>query len=180
LFEEGFARLTVERVAARSGASRMTIHKWWPSRGALAFEAYRSAVDENLKFPQTGDLKDDLRTQLHAFVRHLTESPAGRLIAELVGESQMDAELRAALIEEYSGPRRALAIERMRQGQAMGQMRDDVDPSIVVDQLWGACYHRLLLGSNLPITIEFVDGLLENIFAGVAPRPATGRRPGGG
>ena len=33
LFAEGMAAFTIEKVAQRSGASKMTIYKWWPSRG---------------------------------------------------------------------------------------------------------------------------------------------------
>ena len=33
-------------------------------------------------------------------------------------------------------------------------------------KLWGACYHRLLL-TDQPITLEFVDALLDNVFGGI-------------
>jgi hypothetical protein len=44
----------------------------------------------------------------------------------------------------------------------------DVDPQIVVDQLWGACYHRLLIPDE-PITDAFVDGLIANVVRGIRP-----------
>ena len=44
----------------------------------------------------------------------------------------------------------------------------DLDSEAVVDQLWGACYHRLLLPDQ-PLTEEFVDALVENLFGGIAP-----------
>jgi hypothetical protein len=37
----------------------------------------------------------------------------------------------------------------------------------VVDQLWGACYHRLLLPDQ-PLTNEFVDALVDNLFHGIS------------
>lgn len=33
LFTEGMGGFTIDKVAALSGASKMTIYKWWPSRG---------------------------------------------------------------------------------------------------------------------------------------------------
>jgi hypothetical protein len=36
----------------------------------------------------------------------------------------------------------------------------------VVDQLWGACYHRLLLPDQ-PLTDEFADALVANLLDGV-------------
>ena len=167
LLDEGMAGFSVARVASFSGASRMTIHKWWPSKGALAFDAYLSSVSEVLAFPDTSDVEADLRAQLHAFVRLITETPAGRVVSELMGQAQTDPELRSAMVEQYTTPRRNLAIETMERGQERGQLRDDVDPSVVVDQLWGACYNRLL-NPDQPITVAFADALLDNVWRGIA------------
>lgn len=167
LLEEGMARFTVERVASLSGASRMTIHKWWPSKGALAFDAYRESVADVLTFPDTDDVEADLRSQLHAFVRLLTETRAGKVMSELIGQSQTDPVLQSAMIKHYTTPRRNLGVERMKRGQAEGQLRDDIDPHVVVDQLWGSCYHRLL-NSDLPLTEAFADALLDNLWRGIA------------
>jgi AcrR family transcriptional regulator len=167
LLDEGMAGFSVARVASLSGASRMTIHKWWPSKGTLAFDAYLASVSGALAFTDSGDVEADLRAQLHAFVRLITETSAGRVVAELIGQSQTDPQLRSAMVERYTTPRRSLAVETMERGQARGQLRDDVDPSVVVDQLWGACYNRLL-NPDQPITIEFADALLENVWRGIA------------
>ena len=35
---------TIERVAELAGASKMTIYKWWPSKGALALDGYFTTV----------------------------------------------------------------------------------------------------------------------------------------
>ncbi len=167
LLDDGMAQFTLERVASLSGASRMTIHKWWPSKGALAFDAYRVAVADALTFPDTGHVEADLRAQLHAFVHLITDTRAGRVIAELMGQAQTDPDLQAALVEHYTVPRRMLAVETMERAQARGQLRDDVDPAVVVDQLWGACYYRLL-NRDLPITVAFADALLDNLWRGIA------------
>lgn len=171
LLEEGMVKFTVERVASLSGASRMTIHKWWPSKGALALDAYRESVAEVLTFPETDDVEADLRSQLHAFVRLLTETPAGKVMAELIGQSQTDPVLQSAMIEHCTTPRRNLGVERIKRGQAEGQLRDDIDPYVVIDQLWGSCYHRLL-NSELPISEAFADALLDNLWHGIAARSA--------
>jgi hypothetical protein len=151
-----------------SGASKMTLYKWWPSRGALALDGYFAAVEQTLSFPDTGDIEADLRTQVHAFAGLMTGTRAGRVVAELIGQSQTDPDLAAAFRERYSGPRRALAGEAIARAQDRGQLRVDVDPQIVVDQLWGACYHRLLIPDE-PITDAFVDGLIANVVRGIRP-----------
>jgi AcrR family transcriptional regulator len=166
LFAEGMAGFTIEKVANLSGASKMTIYKWWPSKGALALDGYFHEVAPELTFADTGDIEADLRTQLHGFARVIRDSPAGRVIAELIGQAQSDPELKAAYLQRYSSPRRAMAVAAMENAKERGQLRASLDPETVVDQLWGACYHRLLLPDQ-PLTHEFVDALVDNLFRGI-------------
>jgi AcrR family transcriptional regulator len=167
LFAEGMGAFTVEKVANRSGASKVTIYKWWPSKGALALDGYFHRVEPELAFADTGDIEADLRAQLHAFLRVIRDSPAGRVIAELIGQAQSDPELKSAYLQRYSSPRRALAVAAMEKAKERGQLRAGLDSETVVDQLWGACYHRLLLPDQ-PLTHEFVDALVDNLFGGIA------------
>jgi AcrR family transcriptional regulator len=169
LFDEGMASFTIDKVAARSGASKMTIYKWWPSKGALALDGYFHRVEQELQFPDSGDVETDLRAQLHAFLAVIADSPAGSVIAELIGQAQSDPELKAAFLQRYSAPRRALAVSTMETAKERGQLRPDLDAETVVDQLWGACYHRLLI-PDLPLTKTFVDALVDNLFGGITPR----------
>ena len=166
LLSEGMERFTIERVAALSGASKVTIYKLWPSKGALALAGYYTQVEPVLEFPDTGDLEADLRVQLHSFVDLLTESPAGTVIRGLIAEAQRDPALMDAYLETYSGPRRRLAVQRLASAQLAGQLREDVDAESVIDQLWGACYHRLLLPDQ-PLDAAFVDRLVDNLFRGI-------------
>ncbi|MGW3044429.1 TetR/AcrR family transcriptional regulator [Kitasatospora sp. NPDC001159] len=168
LFGEGMTGFTIERVAATAGVSKMSIYKWWPSKGALALDGYFTAVENTLAFPDTGDIEADLLAQLRAFVHLTVGTPAGRVITELVGAAQTDPDLATAFREHYSGPRRRLAVDVLQRAQRRGQLRTDVDPRIVVDQLWGACYHRLLIPDE-PVTEEFVAGLISNLMHGLRP-----------
>jgi AcrR family transcriptional regulator len=169
LLEAGLAEVTFDKVATRSGASKVTLYKWWPSPGALALEAYFAAVEETLAFPNTGDIERDLLTQLQSFVALLTERDGGPVIAKLVGAAQTDPDLAAALSKSYVLPRRQLAVDRLAIAQNQGQIRPDVDPEVIVDQLWGACYHRLLLPGK-PLTTAFASALVRNLMDGVRLR----------
>lgn len=172
LLVEGMSGFTIERVAEVSGASKMTIYKLWPSKGALALDGYFTVVEPTLVFPDTGDIAADLATQLRSFVRLLRDTPAGRVIGALIGSAQSDPALLAAYREKYSGPRRALAVEALTRARERGQIRGDVDPEMLIDQLWGACYHRLLIPDQ-PLTDAFAVGLVDNLVRGI-------RAPAGG
>ena len=123
--------------------------------------------ESELEFPDSGDLADDIRTQLRAFVHLLTQSASGRIIAELIGRAQTDPDLSAAVSEHYTMPRRTLAINYFTQALERGQLRDDVDLELLIDQLWGACYNRLLI-PDAPLDERFADALVKNTIVGAA------------
>lgn len=159
------AGFTIEGVAALAGASKMTIYKWWPTKGVLALEAYAASVDDVLAVPDTGDIEVDLTTQLTSLVHLLRDTAAGRVTAELLGAAQTDPELAAAFRRIYLEPRRAVGIDALRAAQDRGQLRTDADLEVLSDQLWGACIYRLLTG-YLPLTEEFVHALVCNLLHG--------------
>lgn len=165
LFENGLTAITFERVAAAAGSSKMTLYKWWDSPGALAYEAYSSAVEDTLAFADTGDIEADLKAQLRAFVALLTQN---KVIAELIGAAQTDTVLADEFRRTYTLPRRSYAVDRLTAAREAGQIAAGVDLEVIVDQLWGACYHRLLLGGPV-LDASFADALVENLSAGFRP-----------
>jgi AcrR family transcriptional regulator len=169
LLEEGLAGLTFERIARESGVSKTTLYKWWPSAGALALESYFHSVELTLAFPDTGDIRRDITTQLRGFVTLMTTTPAGRLLAELIGQSQTDHNLASDYRRLYSSHRRKLAADRFTTAQQNGQIRPGIDVQVLVDQLWGAVYHRILIPDE-PITDAFTTALVNNLFDGITPR----------
>ena len=166
LLFEGLSKVTFDKVAARAGVSKMTLYKWWPSPGILALQAYFDAVEQVFAFPDTGDIRADLTNQLHSFIAFMKKH--GSVIRELVGAAQSDPDLASALAEDYARPRRRLAIDRLRIAQEAGQIRGDIDLITIESQLFGACYHRLIIFHE-PLTADFTDGLVANLFEGITP-----------
>lgn len=169
LYAEGLRSVTFERVAAAAGASKVTLYKWWPSAAVLAFDAYHSDVKPVLAFPDTGDFVRDLRTQLHAFVRTLMEQPVaggrtrGQVIAEMVGAATGDETLARAFHEYYTRPRRQLTMDMFELAQSRGQIPPDMNLMSLADQLWGACYHKVMLFGE-PLDNDYADALIHNLF----------------
>ncbi|GAA2519823.1 TetR/AcrR family transcriptional regulator [Winogradskya humida] len=175
LLSEGIKAVTFDRVASAAGSSKMTLYKWWPSAGALAAEAYFAHSEHQLEFPDTGDIRADLTAQLRSFVRLLTHEGertregTGSVLAGLIGVAQTDPELSAAFSEHYSAPRRALAVAAFEKARDRGQLRAGIDLGILVDQLWGACYNRLLI-PDAPLTEDYAVALVNNALDGAAAR----------
>ncbi|MFC9430179.1 TetR/AcrR family transcriptional regulator C-terminal ligand-binding domain-containing protein [Streptomyces sp. NPDC056987] len=167
LLTEGLRAVTFDRVATEAGSSKMTLYKWWPSPCALAAEAYFTQSGQTLQFPDTGDLRADLITQLSSFIRWLDEG-AAKPVSELIGASQTDPDLAHAWSNSYALPRRELARARLRTAQEQGQLRQDADLDIIVDQLWGACYHRLLV-LKVPFDDTLAERLVDQALRGATP-----------
>jgi len=167
LLEDGLPAVTFERVAKEAGSSKVTLYKWWPSPGALAAEAYFTRSAPLLEFPDTGDIRADLTSQLTSFVRWLVRDGAAKPVAELLGAAQTDPGVENAWAEQYARPRRELARTRLELGRSQGQLRADADLDVVIDQLWGACYHRLLV-LRVPFEEELVPRLVEHALHGAA------------
>lgn len=159
----------MEKVAKRSGVSRVTINRYWPSKGALALDSYLFQTDDQLAFHDTGDITRDLLSVISAWVGLLAEPAQHRAFTQLIGSAQSDAELAAAFDSHYFGPRRTEAIGMLALARERGQLRADVDLPTVVDMIWGACYHRLLL-PNLSdtLTTTSVSTLVDTALRGIA------------
>ena len=175
LLRDGMRAVTFDRVATEAGSSKTTLYKWWPSPGALAAEAYFAQSRRVLGFADTGDVRADLIAQLGSFIRWLKDDGAERPVCELVGAAQLDADLARAWSESYALPRRELARERLRIAQRQGQLREDADIDVIVDQLWGACYHRLLV-LRVPFDASIAERLVDQALYGAAPPRPEQRR----
>jgi AcrR family transcriptional regulator len=94
LAEAGFARLTMDQVAARARVGKASLYLRWPNKLALVSEAiqHRSAVVPEV--PDTGSLRHDMLTFLRALLRR--KSAAERAVAAVTGEIASNPELRKA------------------------------------------------------------------------------------
>ena len=73
LAEVGYAKLTMERVAARAGASKASVYRRWPSRMELALDAVHHLAPDPTDLPDTGSLRGDAI----AFMRTAADLLAG-------------------------------------------------------------------------------------------------------
>ena len=143
-----FAALTVEAIAARAGAGKATIYRWWPTKGALVLDAFLEETVPQIGFPDTGSTREDLRQQMGAVIVAMNDTLAGSTLRALVAASQDDPELAALFRERFLAGRRKAAIEVLERGQRRGELRKDVDPGVVIDALYGALYYRLLVSGE--------------------------------
>src|ERR671917_2149251 len=165
LESEGFAAVTVEAIAERAGVSKATVYRWWPNKAAVVMDGFLSTVSSEVPFPHTGHAREDIR--LH--MRRLTGAFGGRMgrtVAALIAEGQADPELAEALRSRWLSVRRTEAKEILELGIERGELREDLDPEVAVDILYGPIYYRMLVG-HAPLGEDFADTLADHVFAGL-------------
>src|SRR3546814_12820926 len=91
LVEEGWQRVTVTRVADRSGYARTTLYRHWPQRLDLLRDLITDEVHLLHTVP-TGDVRADLVTELEAFRVEITTKGLGRVTIAHRSEKQSGGE----------------------------------------------------------------------------------------
>ncbi|WP_375758389.1 TetR/AcrR family transcriptional regulator [Corallococcus exercitus] len=173
--EVGYARLTVEAIAARAGVGKQTIYRWWPSKGAVVLDAFveLSGGNQPAALPDTGNLEADLRTVLRATVKELTDPRFELPSRALTAESQADAALAQQFVEAVLRPHLKAIQERLRSAQRAGQVAKGVDLAVAVELLVGPLFHRWLL-RTAPLTSAYADTVAALVIAALRP-PSKGR-----
>ncbi len=166
LEDVGFAQVTVDGIAERSGASKATIYRWWPNKAAVVIEAFRDAVAPEAPLADTGSFRDDVHTQVRNFARVLS-GRGGRMLMAFIAASRNDVDLATAFRTIWSNPRRVQAKALLKRSQKRGQLRKDVDLDMVLDALYGPLYYRLLAKNDKP-SEKYADALAELGLRGVA------------
>lgn len=162
----GFANTTTDAIAERAGASKATIYRWWPNKAAVLMEALREAVAQE-SFPDTGDLREDIRLQLRNFVKLLT-GRRGRVFKAFVAAAQNDPEIAETFRAVWVKPRRTNA-KAVLERQRGHELRDDFDSELVLDALYGPIYLRLLVGHR-SLTEKLADALADVVLEGIRKR----------
>jgi AcrR family transcriptional regulator len=169
LAEKGYAAFTMDALVERTGVSKTTMYKHWPSRVELVAATVRSMVS-GPAIPDTGDLRADLTAlaldSLDAYKGALM--PGLSSVMEAAGH---DPELREALHEVTAirfSPLRTV-LERAAQ---RGQLRPDVDPEVAITLLVGALFFRLR-SADLPQVKQEAPAIIAAALDGLAPvRPS--------
>lgn len=168
--EIGYARLSIEAIAARAGAGKHTIYRRWPSKGALLLDALLSLHGVDLNYPDTGDVIADLREQIHAAVDLLSRPRFGPVFQALIGEAQHDPKVAATLNERFILPQTEKTFARLKTAQEQGQLAADFDLDLGMALLSGPLYYHFLI-TREPLTHDYVDRVLDALFTGMGPRP---------
>lgn len=145
LATKGFARMSIEAVAAEAGVGRPAVYRRWPGKAELATAAL-AHLGARRPDRLTGDTRRDLAYHL-ARIRSTYEELRGMtMVGALLVEEERHPELLELFRERVIRPRRAVLREILIAGQARGEVRADLDLDAAVTMLVGSFYARYLAG----------------------------------
>ena len=173
LEERGYSDLSLAAIAERAGTTTAAIYRRWGSKSELVARAvFRTDGDDVVA--DTGDLAADLETMVRWAVDKIYRPAALAAIAGLISESRGDRRERAA---DAAGASR-LVSERLDRAKAAGELRSDVDTSVLTALIDGPVLHAAL-GGMTGIDDAWIAQLVRVVLEGALPPAPTPARPTG-
>jgi TetR/AcrR family transcriptional regulator len=175
---KGFAAVSMRDLARESGVTKSLIHHHFGSKEALwelvkeqAIAAYAEGQVAQLKAAEAPDA-ELLRDSIARYFHFLEQNPE---VVRLFAWTHLDADqscgqLDAELVR--------LGAERVRQAQARGLLRADVNPTHVVTLFVNGCTHWFQARAHhaqwpgVGNDAEYLEDFLKIVMEGLLPRPA--------
>jgi AcrR family transcriptional regulator len=184
LFEKGYAGLTIDGVAAKTGVGRPTIYRRWSSKPALVIAALTQTVGLS-PTPDTGSVRDDLLAFQRQQVRMMDRPESRRITAGLVADLVGHPELAETYFGDYLRPRQKSVWRALQRGVERGELRPDADFAVIYDLLLGPLFVRSVVRGELlgpDLAAQTVDVVLAAFGTAGTPRwhrtPSSRRGPG--
>jgi AcrR family transcriptional regulator len=167
LAERGYARMSVDAVAARAGVSKPTVYLRHPTKADLATAAIASMRAAQRPQP-TGDVRADLIAHLR-LLRAGLERPYGMAtLGTVLAEEHETPELLALFRERLVKPRRRELRAVLEAARERGDLCADANLDVAVSALVGAFFARYLAGESLGG--RFVTSLVDTVLDGLRRR----------
>lgn len=159
--ELGYARATVDRIAAAAGVAKTTIYRRWPSKGALIVDCL---LDVFGPVPLEGTGRAELMSAaIHWIAAKISEPGVGDAFAGVFSDAVSDPALREILSTRLQDPYR-LALK-----DALGEPDDRV--LFFIDVVVGTLLHRMGMTGE-PMVDADVAALTEMVLSHFADDPA--------
>jgi AcrR family transcriptional regulator len=164
LVDVGFAKLTMESVAARAKTGVAVLYRRWPRKDDLVLDAiaHYGVVTQPVDLPDTGSLRGDMIALLSGFssVRVSFVTVVSAAFSGLLASSGLTpAQVREKLVAD----RPLWSFEIYRRAQERGEIDLDRIPRIVLSLPFDLMRHDMLM-TYKPIPEERVLEIVDDVF----------------
>jgi AcrR family transcriptional regulator len=167
LAEHGYARMSIDAIAADANTTKPTIYRRWSGKEELAIAALAKFQTQAQPSP-TGSTEDDLKSLLRDFQKKLLRPNGMAMIGTLLAEEQHTPKLIGLFREKIVTPRREGLLAILKAAMERGELIPDADLEAAVNLLVGSFYARYLTGEDVPR--EWPGRVVTLVLRGLAKR----------
>jgi AcrR family transcriptional regulator len=143
LREHGYAETTVEGIAARAGAGKQTIYRWWSSKPDVVLDALLDLAATEVPISDEGSLRADLVTFLAATFQPRPD--ARSVLTGLMAQAVLDPVFGATFRDRFLFGRRAALRVILRRAVDRGELDPEQDIELLIDVVFGVLWYRMLV-----------------------------------
>jgi AcrR family transcriptional regulator len=155
--------ITIDAIAAASGAGRQTIYRWWTSKGAVLAEAMAQRAQAVAPAPDTGRLAGDLHQFLADTALAMAEPPTRQMLHHLMASAHHDPHV-ADAVADFTAQRRAELRDLLERGRTRDELNSKTNLETLVDLAYGFLWYRLLV-DHAPLDDQAARELTEALLA---------------
>jgi AcrR family transcriptional regulator len=167
--EEGYARLSIDGVAARAGVGKATIYRRYSSKAELVAEAVRCGAQFEDRLPDTGDLRADLMSMMRPLFDRLRGVDA-QLLTTFAMERLRNPDLAEQFDRSVLGKKREHLHRLVDAAIERGELPADADVDLIAETPPALLWHHALYG------LAMDDDLLDRILDLTLPNQPRPRR----
>ncbi|MFI9324299.1 TetR-like C-terminal domain-containing protein [Kitasatospora aureofaciens] len=152
----GYARLTMEGVAAAARTGKAALYRRWASKVELVIDALDSTLPRPHGVPDLGSARAELLQLIELFTDAICSRSGAALHALMAELSQQQAEVfKDFIVRRVIGPTKDTILDILRRGVARGEVRPDAVSPLVAD----------VVPAMLMFQVKLFDGGLAPDFA---------------
>lgn len=154
LGEQGYQRISVDRIASRSGVHKATVYRRWGGVEGLLAQALDWASGWHWEPVRTGSLYTDLISLNEEVAAGFTVAPEQRISYATIAAA-FDSDTAAAALRAYMADRHRRSSVVVAEAVARGEAPEETDTEEVVRASVAPIYHRLLVCRE-PVTARHI------------------------
>ena len=152
---------SIESIATRAEVGKTSIYRHWESKEYLIIEAL-SHLRTEMPILDTGNLREDLFAPLKS-ASQVVNPVVEQIELKLIGETRSQPQLYPVFHERLIAPRLRQIINLIERAQAHVELRQDLNPLLVLDLIAGAGWYGILFTRYIsPAPSDLPEQIVDN------------------
>jgi AcrR family transcriptional regulator len=147
--EVGLPDLTIEGIAARAGAGKQTVYRWWPTKADVLLEALALKADLKVSTADQGSFDAELDAFLRDSAALMAFPGVVAVLRSLMAEAQRDADFRRRFQDGFLSKRRAALKTIVERATTRGDKPAHLTAAFAADLVFGLIWYRVLATERL-------------------------------